>query len=122
MLVERGFAVFAINPKQLARFRERYSVAGAKDDRRDARVLADSLRTDRPSFRAVRLSAPELLLLRELSRAEESLLQEFRRTANRLRDHLHRFFPQMLQLCPAADEVWCGTCSSWHRPQPIPSC
>jgi transposase len=106
MLVERGFAVFAINPKQLARFRERYSVAGAKDDRRDARVLADSLRTDRPSFRAVRLSAPELLLLRELSRAEESLLQEFRRTANRLRDHLHRFFPQMLQLCPAADEVW----------------
>jgi transposase len=106
MLVERGFAVFAINPKQLARFRERHSVAGAKDDRRDARVLADSLRTDLPSFRAVRLSAPELLVLRELSRAEESLLQDFRRTANRLRDHLHRFFPQMLQLCPAADEAW----------------
>src|SRR5215510_9357494 len=38
--------------------------------------------------------------LREIER------QEFRRTANRLRDHLHRFFPQMLQLCPAADEAW----------------
>ena len=41
-LVERGFHVFAINPKQLDRFRDRHSVAGAKDDRRDAFVLADS--------------------------------------------------------------------------------
>lgn len=47
-LVERGFHVFAINPKQLDRFRDRHSVAGAKDDRRDAFVLADSLRTDQP--------------------------------------------------------------------------
>jgi hypothetical protein len=29
-------------PKQLDRFRDRYSQAGAKDDRRDAFVLADS--------------------------------------------------------------------------------
>jgi hypothetical protein len=54
-LVERGFHVFAINPKQLDRFRDRHSVAGAKDDRRDAFVLADSLRTDQPSFRRLRL-------------------------------------------------------------------
>jgi hypothetical protein len=45
-LMEQGFAVFSINPKQLDRFRDRYSPAGAKDDRRDAFVLADSLRTD----------------------------------------------------------------------------
>src|ERR1041385_153807 len=35
-LVEHGFAVFAINPKQLDRFRDRYTTAGAKDDDRDA--------------------------------------------------------------------------------------
>ena len=45
-------------------------------------------------------------MLRELSRAEETLLQEFGRTANRLRDQLHRFYPQMLQLCSGADEAW----------------
>ena len=45
-LMERGFAVHAINPKQLDRFRDRISPAGAKDDRRDARVLASALRTD----------------------------------------------------------------------------
>jgi transposase len=105
-LLEQGFEVFAINPKQLDRFRDRHTVAGAKDDRRDALVLADALRTDPQSFRAVRLGAPEILVLRELSRAEEGLLQEFRRLANRLRDQLHRFYPQMLQLCSAADEPW----------------
>ena len=105
-LLEQGFEVFAINPKQLDRFRDRHTVAGAKDDRRDALVLADALRTDPQSFRAVRLGAPDLLVLRELSRAEAGLLQEFRRIANRLRDQLHRFYPQMLQLCSAADEPW----------------
>lgn len=105
-LIERGFHVFAINPKQLDRFRDRHSMAGAKDDRRDAFVLADSLRTDQPSFSRLRLDEPQLIMLRELSRAEEALLEEFRRTANRLRDQLHRFYPQMLQLSSAADEAW----------------
>src|SRR3989475_3097840 len=105
-LVERGFHVLAIHPKPLERFRDRHSVAGAKDDRRDAFVLADSVRTDQPSFRRLQLDAPQFLLLRELSRAEETLLEEFRRSANRLREQLHRFYPQMLQLCSAADEPW----------------
>src|SRR5258708_18849143 len=105
-LVERGFHAFAIHPKQLDRFRDRHSVAGAKDDRRDAFVLADSVRTDRPSFRRLQLDAPHLLLVRELSRVEETLLEEFRRSANRLRDQLHRLYPQMLHLCSAADAPW----------------
>jgi len=57
VLLEHGFEVFSINPKQLDRFRDRYFPAGAKDDGRDAFVLADSLRTDRHCFRAVRVSA-----------------------------------------------------------------
>jgi hypothetical protein len=82
-LLERGFHLFALNPKQLDRFRDRHSVAGAKDDRRDAFVLADAVCTDQPSFRRLQLDTPQLLLLRELSRAEETLLEEFRRSANR---------------------------------------
>jgi hypothetical protein len=39
-LLERGFLVYAINPKQLDRFRDRFTVAGAKDDRRDAHGIA----------------------------------------------------------------------------------
>jgi transposase len=105
-LVERGFHVYAINPKQLDRFRDRHSVAGAKDDRRDALVLGDSLRTDRDCFRRVRLDDPVVIQLRELSRVDEDLSRESNQLANRLREQLHRFYVQALKLCPAADELW----------------
>ncbi len=105
-LLERGFSVFAINPKQLDRFRDRYTVAGAKDDRRDAFVLAASLATDQPAFRPLRLDDPLVIRLRELSRLEAELHQEEARLTNRLRDLLHRIYPQVLRLSPAADEPW----------------
>jgi transposase len=108
-LVERGFHVYAINPKQLDRFRDRYSVSGAKDDRRDAFVLADSLRTDQPCFRRVRLDDPQVIQLRELSRVDQDLQREGNQLANRLREQLHRFYVQALELCPSADEPWLWT-------------
>lgn len=108
-LLEHGFAVFSINPKQLDRFRDRYSPAGAKDDRRDAFVLADALRTDMHCFRPVRLDDPAVIRLRELSRLDDELAQEQNRAVNRLREQFHRFFPQLLQLCECADEPWLWT-------------
>jgi hypothetical protein len=50
-LLERGFSVYSINAKQLDRFRDRFTVSGAKDDSLDPYVLADSLRTNMPLFR-----------------------------------------------------------------------
>jgi transposase len=97
-LVERGFHVYTLNPKQLDRFRDRHTVAGAKDDRRDAFVLGVSLRTDRPAFRRVRQEDPIIMELREYSRMDDELRDELARLANRLREQLHRYFPQMLEL------------------------
>jgi len=91
-------------------------------DRRDAFVLADSVRTDQPSFRRVQLGDPQLLRLRDLSRAEETLLEDFRRSANRLRDQLHRFYPQMLKLCSAADESWLWDLIDLAPPRLTPRC
>lgn len=108
-LLEHGFAVFSINPKQLDRFRDRYSPAGAKDDRRDAFVLADALRSDMHCFRPVRLDDPAVIRLRELSRLDDEMAQEQNRAVNRLREQFHRFFPQLLQLCECADEPWLWT-------------
>jgi transposase len=106
VLLARGFHVFALNPKQLDRFRDRFTVAGAKDDRRDAQVVADALATDQAAFRRLQPEHPLLLELRELSRLEEDLEQEERRLTNRLREQLHRYYPQLLELVPAADEPW----------------
>lgn len=93
-LLERGFAVFAINPKQLDRFRDRFSVAGAKDDSRDAFVLGHSLRTDRAAFRRLAVDDPLLIELREWSRIHAEIKEERTRLSNRLRDQLWRYYPQ----------------------------
>jgi len=105
-LTEHGFAVFSINPKQLDRFRDRYSPAGAKDDRRDAFVLADWLRTDPHCFHAGRLDEPAIIRLRDVSRLEDDIRDEQRRLNNQLREQWHRFFLQLLTLCPSTDEPW----------------
>lgn len=105
-LLEKDIAVFAINPKQLDRFRDRHTVAGAKDDRRDALVLADSLRTDRPAFRRVRLGDPVLVELRELSRVHDELKAERIALGNRLREQMQRYFPQILALGSVYDDRW----------------
>jgi transposase len=105
-LLERGFAVFSLNPKQLDRFRDRFSPAGAKDDRRDAYVLADALRTDAHCFRRLTIMPGQTIRLRELARAEEELKEALNRDNNRLRELLYRYYPQILTLVPAADEPW----------------
>src|SRR6185503_6459451 len=94
-LLDRGFAVYAINPKQLDRLRDRISVAGAKDDRRDARVAAAGLRTDRPLFRRVLAGDPSVIELREWSRLTEELQRERVRLSNRIRQQLWRYYPQL---------------------------
>ncbi len=40
-LLAAGYAVYAVNPRQVARFRERHGVSGAKSDTGDAHTLAD---------------------------------------------------------------------------------
>ena len=105
-MLERGFQVRVINPKQLERFRERYTVAGAKDDRRDAWAIGWTVQTDPHAFRALRIDDPQVIQLREWSRPRWGTRRGARRAANRLRELLQRFYPQWLQLCPAADEAW----------------
>ena len=79
-------------------------VAGAKDDARDALVLASALLTDKQSFKRVEIDSPELIRLRELSRFQDELKAELRRATNRLWQQLHRYYPQMLTISPAADD------------------
>lgn len=108
-VIEQGFTVFALNPKQLDRFRDRFTAGGAKDDRRDAHAVADALRTDRRAFRAVRPDDPQIIHLRELCHMVEEFQVEEGRLANRLREQLYRVDAAWLTLSPAADEPWLWT-------------
>ena len=52
-LAAAGYTVFAVNPLQASRYRERLGVSGAKSDTGDAHMLADMVRTDSHQLRAV---------------------------------------------------------------------
>jgi transposase len=106
LLLERGFAVFAINPKQLDRFRDRFTVAGAKDDSRDAYVLGHSLRTDRQAFRRLSTDDPLVIQLREWLRMREELTQQRTRLSNRLRAQLWRYYPQAAEITEDVADNW----------------
>ena len=84
----------------------RFTAAGAKDDRRDARVLADSWRTDPQAFRRVQLDHPLIVQLREWSRLDDDLCTEVTRLTNQLCALVYRVSPALLRLCPGADEPW----------------
>ena len=105
-LMEHGFVVHSLNPKQLDRFRDRFSPAGAKDDRRDARVLADALRTDRRFFRRLDPVDPEVVELREWTRIADDLTVERTRLVNRVRQQLWRYYPQVLTVEGDLAKAW----------------
>jgi hypothetical protein len=98
-LLERGFATFHLNPKQLDRFRDRYSPAGAKDDRRDARVGASAVRTDRAAFRRLTPPDPLTIQLRAASRLVQDLTAARTALGHKLRDQLWHYYTQALELC-----------------------
>lgn len=105
-LLLHGFAVFTANPKQVDRFRDRETVAGAKDDRRDASVLANALATDKRCFAPVAVQSEAEGHLKALTATLAELDEDHRRLGNRLRAVVLRFFPALLSLCEGADQAW----------------
>src|SRR6202047_2904573 len=86
--------------------RQKPALAKAGDDRRDAHVLGDSLRTDRHAFRLLSNDEPVIVKLREWSRMTDELQQERTRLASRMREQLWRYYPQMLELADDFAADW----------------
>ena len=82
-----------ISPNQIKNLRSRYGSAGNKDDRFDAFVLADTLRTDRARLRPLIPDSPATTALRALCRARKDLVIHRVRVANQLRAHLNGVYP-----------------------------
>lgn len=92
-LLEAGITVVVISPNQVKNLRGRYGSAGNKDDRFDAFVLADTLRTDRARLRPLVPDTPATLALRRACRARKDLVSHRVGLANQLREHLKRVYP-----------------------------
>jgi transposase len=96
-LVAAGYRVYAINPLQVSRYRERHSVSGAKSDAADAHTLADMVRTDSHQLRPVAADTPLSEAVKVLTRAHKTLIWERTRHTQRLRHALREYFPAALE-------------------------
>lgn len=94
--------VFPINPKVATRYRERKTSSGAKSDRLDAWSMADALRLDGQSWKALKPEDALTQELRELCRDEQALIGQRTALVNQLRQALHEYYPAAL----AAFDDW----------------
>ena len=92
-----GYTVYAINPRQVARYRERHGTSGAKSDKGDAHTLADMVRTDSHQLRPVAGDSAEAEALKVAARAHQTLIWERSRHLLRLRAALREYFPAALE-------------------------
>jgi transposase len=97
-LLEAGIAVFVIASRQVKALRARHGLVGNKDDRADAYVLADALRTDGHRLRPLRPDAPETVALRAAVRARKDLIGHRTALAQQLAAHLALAFPGAVDL------------------------
>ena len=95
-LTAAGYQVFGLNPKQVARFKERYNLSGAKSDAADAHALADMVRAERHQLRAVAADTAGAQAIKVVARAHQTLIWERTRHTLRLRSALREFFPAAL--------------------------
>jgi transposase len=95
-LIAAGYQVYAVNPRQAARYRERQGTSGAKSDAGDAHMLADMVRTDSHQLRAVAGDSGQARAVKVVARAHQALVWERTRHVLRLRSALREFFPAAL--------------------------
>ena len=102
-LLGAELTVVVISPNQVKNLRGRYGSAGNKDDRFDAYVLADTLRTDRARLRPLVPDTDATTALRRACRARKDLVKHRVAAANQLRAHLRNVFPGAIGLFAAID-------------------
>lgn len=99
-LSEAGIAVYPINPRAVARYRERHGQAGGKSDPGDAAVLAHILRTDRHMHRGLPVVSEQGRAVKVLARQHQEAIWALHQAVSRLRSALLEFYPQALQAFP----------------------
>ena len=104
-LLQAEFTVLVIPPGQLKNLRSRYGSAGNKDDRYDAYILADVVRTDRRRLRPLVRDCAATIALRTTVRARRDLVEHRVAAANQLRAHLQIVFPAAATLFATIDSA-----------------
>lgn len=97
-LESRPYTVYVIVPNQVASSRGRFSSSGRRNDRSDAHLLADMLRTDHHRFTPWQADRITVNQMKASLRLVDDLTQSITRYSNRLQAALLRAYPLALGL------------------------
>ncbi len=103
-LLDRHYVVHPVNPKAVDRYRDRHRSSGAKDDIRDALVLAHILRTDRDRFRPLAPEGDVAAELRLTIRSYRDLVADGTRLVNQIQTCLGDYYPAGLAFFGQLDQ------------------
>ena len=109
-----GYTVYAMNPIQADRFRDRFSPAGSKDDRRDALVLATALHLEPQALRCLERPENSSIELRDKCRIRQRLVQSRVRLSLQMQEVFWRYYPQFETLF-GSDLALPFVAALWHR-------
>jgi hypothetical protein len=95
-LLAAGYVVYAVNPLQASRYRQRHGSSGAKSDPGDAHVLAELVRLDREHHRPIAGDSAIAEHVKVVARAHQSMIWSRQRQTNTLRSMLREYYPGAL--------------------------
>lgn len=96
-LLQLGVTIYPIQPMAAKRYRERKAPTGVKDNALDAWSLADALRLDGHTWRALQPEDPLTQELRILSRDEVALIEQRTALVNQLQQAIYEYYPAARQ-------------------------
>jgi transposase len=98
VMLDRGYCVYPINPRQAAHFRKALSASGDKSDTIDRKVLALYLAAFHQDLKPLKPDAPEIVRLRVACADRVKLVEERTCKLQELKAVLKEFYPAILDL------------------------
>jgi transposase len=121
-LLRSDYSVYAVNPRAVNRYKDRYVLSKAKSDSLDALALAHLLRTDRQRFKALRPFPEDYRLLDRLCQDLRKLVEEKSRISNQMTSVLKEFYPKALELFSLDSRIGIAFLKTFPDPQALRSC
>lgn len=105
MLNREGLVVVPIHPSHVVHARGCFGAAGNKNDRKDAQILAEVVRTSGARLRELSLDTEETRSLKRLDDCRQDLLKDKQRAVQRLEARLQEVFPGAIGLFSELDNL-----------------
>ena len=105
-LLQKGYTVYAINPKAVNRYKDRHVLSKAKSDVLDALSLGHILRTDRHLFQPLKPLPEDYRLLDRLCSDLRKVVDEKSRVTNQVISCLKEFYPKALDIFSLDSQIF----------------